>query len=225
LVLTCATCGEEALELLTASPFDLGLFDIYLGPGRMNGLRVLRRSLANGHCGATAMFTGHVSVDLLHEALVAGANDYLAKGDGYDFVGEVRRLALFGREPPERRPRYTTIADLAFLRSIGATADQIHAMVEILGQGFPKDEVLLEAVGATQQALWQRLRRIRKKLGVINAKQMARLLTVLEGFVRRNRLLAHDTDADLEPLLAGAMRYYWPSGRGERKETRNEEAG
>jgi DNA-binding NarL/FixJ family response regulator len=218
MMLTTAESGEEALALLSDRPFDLVLIDIDLGEGQMNGLELLRLILDGGHRGATAMFTAHVSVDLLHEALISGANDYLAKTQGYSLVGEARRLARIGRElPPELRPRYATIADLAFLRSIGATADQIRAMVEILDRGFPKDADLVEVMDITQQAMWQRLLRIRRKLGVVNAEQLARFLTVLEGFVRRNRIACGEAATDLAPLLAGATHYNWPSSRGRSK--------
>jgi DNA-binding response OmpR family regulator len=117
-----ASAGEAEAEL-DGQCFDLILLDIELSPGVTDGLDCLRWLPDTGHRGAVCMLTGHLSPELLHEALLLGADDYLVKLGDYKLKDEIERLVELGRLPREERPRYETIADPGLLRSLRLNAD------------------------------------------------------------------------------------------------------
>src|SRR5262249_21907492 len=69
--------GKQALELLAREPFDLVLLDLCM-PG-MSGLEVLRRLRAQPPCPhlKVILFSGQSTAEEMHQALSAGADDYL----------------------------------------------------------------------------------------------------------------------------------------------------
>ena len=74
-------CSDYAtgLEALIAGPYDVCLLDYQLGD--RSGLDLLREAKARGVRPPIIMLTGHGSAQLDHEAMKAGAADYLVKGD------------------------------------------------------------------------------------------------------------------------------------------------
>jgi len=100
---TPATCGEEALELLRNSSFDLAVLDLQLG-GRVDGMRVLEAIKWRWPDTATIILTGHAS---LHSALAAireGVDGYLLKPARAEEVRQAASQALERRRSMARPP-------------------------------------------------------------------------------------------------------------------------
>ena len=74
---TAVGTGEEALEILHDSAFDLVISDIFL-PG-IDGLEVLRRLKEKNHEQMVILMTAYASVETAVDALRAGAYDYIMK--------------------------------------------------------------------------------------------------------------------------------------------------
>jgi len=72
-----AESGEQALELLAASPPDLMLLDVRL-PG-IDGVQTLQRALSIHPDVAVLMMSAHSTVDIAVEAMKHGAVDFLVK--------------------------------------------------------------------------------------------------------------------------------------------------
>jgi len=70
--------GEEALELLRHTPFDLAILDLQLS-GRVDGLRVLEAIKWRWPDMATIILTGHASLDSALAAIQEGVDGYLLK--------------------------------------------------------------------------------------------------------------------------------------------------
>lgn len=209
---TAIASAEEARAALGGERFGLVLLDIDLGKGQSTGLDCLRWLPTTSHRGAVCMLTAHLSPELLHEALLLGADDYLIKCADFQLRSEVRRLIELGRLPREERPRYGTIADPGLLRTLRLNADQIDLLVAMLEHGFPPDKELADAVGLGAKALAERVARIEARFGSRNRRLLVRYLTVLAGYVRRSQLVCGKGYADRSSLLAGATRFAPPRG-------------
>ncbi len=72
-----ASSGEEALEKIKSTNFDILLVDIKMGG--MNGLELLRRVKEGGSDAAVIMITAYGSISTSIEAMKLGATDYLLK--------------------------------------------------------------------------------------------------------------------------------------------------
>jgi two-component system, NtrC family, response regulator HydG len=82
-----ARSGEEALELIEKSPFDLALVDIRM-PG-MDGIETLQRIKQTSPSTGVIMMTAYASVETAVSAMKLGAFDYITKPIDID---EVRRV-------------------------------------------------------------------------------------------------------------------------------------
>lgn len=74
---TTATCGEDALSLFNAQPFDMVVTDLVM-PG-MSGLDLLKEIRKYNHGTAVFILTGKGSIDLAVQALRSGADDFIQK--------------------------------------------------------------------------------------------------------------------------------------------------
>ena len=214
--IACAASGDEARYLLDNEPKDLVLLDIDLGKGFPTGLDCLRWIPETGHKGAVCMFTALLSPELMHEALLSGADDYLIKCEDWRLSNEVDRLVDLGRLPPEQRPRYETIADPGLVRTLRMNADQIEVLVKMHENGFPLDKVLADELGIGVKALSERITRIEARFGTENRRQITRYLTVLAGYVRRTHL-EWGGGNDNSSFLAGATSFKLPKKWGKKQ--------
>ena len=192
----------EALAALRSDVFDLILLDINLGDNSPTGLDLLRELSSLQHTGAVCMLTGSLSPELLHEALLLGADDYLIKLECRHLHAEIERLVELGRSPIQLRPRYSSIADTGFLRTLQLNGDQLRLLVEMLGHDFPPDKELADVLGISVKALYERISRIESRFSVVNRNQLVRYLTVLSGYVCRSRyqMLAPSRRLHCSPL-------------------------
>ncbi len=69
--------GEEAIQMITRSRFDIMLVDVYLEP--VSGIDVLKAVMATSPGTLVVLMTGNPSVDSSIEAMRIGAFDYLPK--------------------------------------------------------------------------------------------------------------------------------------------------
>lgn len=97
-----ATTLDHALELLPARPVDCVLLD--LGLPDSVGLSAVERLRAGSSPPALVVLTGHSGIDLGVQAVAAGADDYLVKGevDG-DLLGRSVRYAVQRRKSEDQQ--------------------------------------------------------------------------------------------------------------------------
>src|SRR5260221_110973 len=119
--------GQEALDLLKRTPFDIVLADLYLA--QVDGLTLLRAALAT-HAGTlVVVMTGNPSIESSIEALRQGAWDYLPKPFSAEhlqiLIGRAAHAVLVARESaeqpaPERRQGGQSLigASPAFQRAV-----------------------------------------------------------------------------------------------------------
>jgi len=92
-----ATCGEEALERLRETPFDLALVDLKLG-GRIDGLRVLEAIRWRWPSTAVIILTAHGSLESAVAAIREGVDLYLLKPLETDDLRQAAQEALARRQ-------------------------------------------------------------------------------------------------------------------------------
>ena len=86
----CAASGEEALRLVEELAPALVLADLSL-PG-MNGIELIERLKRERPDLLCAIYSGHDEPDYAMQALRAGANGYIVKGDPFDMIRGVRQI-------------------------------------------------------------------------------------------------------------------------------------
>src|SRR6478752_3092508 len=69
--------GEEAIQMIQRSRFDIMFVDVYLEP--VSGIEVLKAVMASAPGTLVVLMTGNPSVDSSIEAMRIGAWDYLSK--------------------------------------------------------------------------------------------------------------------------------------------------
>lgn len=105
-IVTTAASGEEALDLLRQTPFQLIFLDLKLG-GRTDGLRVLEAIRWRWPATAVVILTAHGTLDSAVTAIQEGVDGYLLKPVE---PAQVRRAA---QEALERRMRFQQTTDTA----------------------------------------------------------------------------------------------------------------
>jgi DNA-binding response OmpR family regulator len=94
---TTVSSGEEALELLQDTEFDVILLDLILG-GRIEGQRVLEAVRWRWPATVVIMLTAHGSLESAVDAIREGVDGYLLKPVKPDDVREAVKEALYRRE-------------------------------------------------------------------------------------------------------------------------------
>jgi two-component system copper resistance phosphate regulon response regulator CusR len=100
--------GAEALEMISAGPYDLVILDLRL-PG-MTGLEVLRNLRDRGHAMPVLVLTAQDSVEFKVDALRAGADDYVTKPFAFEEL--LARIEALSRRPRQLSARVVSVADL-----------------------------------------------------------------------------------------------------------------
>jgi len=108
-VVTTASNGEEALERLRETPFELAIVDLNLG-GRVDGLRILEAARWRWPGMAIIILTAHGSLESAMAAIREGVDGYLLKPAE---PSEVRRAA---KEALERRKELAPSEEKAVLQ-------------------------------------------------------------------------------------------------------------
>jgi DNA-binding response OmpR family regulator len=99
-IVTTATSGEEALEILRDARFDLALLDLRLG-GRVDGMQVLEAIRWRWPAMAVIILTAHGTLETAVEAIRQEVDGYLLK------PVEPSEVRLAAEEALERRRRIT----------------------------------------------------------------------------------------------------------------------
>lgn len=184
--------GQEAIERITRSRFDIMLVDVHLTP--VSGIDILKTVMATAPSTLVVLMTGHPSVDSSLEAMRIGAFDYLSKPysgtqlqlllgrathvvatrreqevgpRALSLVGDGERLAHFGNAP-------------AFMRAaeLARRAATTNASVMIVGETGTGKEIIA-------QFIHQHSRRAHKPLIPINCAAIPEQLLESEMFGHR----------------------------------------
>lgn len=97
-----ATNGQEALEWLRESRFDLVMLDLRLG-GRIDGMRILRAAKWRWPDIVAIILTGNASLDSTLQAIRENVDGYLLKPATPDELREVINEALARRESASQK--------------------------------------------------------------------------------------------------------------------------
>lgn len=123
-----ASSGEEGLRLLSLTPFDLVLVDLFL-PG-MDGMSMIRQARADGVESPFIIITGYGSVESAIEALHEGVADYVLKPlKVNELLMVVERALKHWRVLRENLDLRESMALYEVVRAIAASGD----LDEILG--------------------------------------------------------------------------------------------
>ena len=193
--------GEEAIQMIHRSRFDIMFVDVYLEP--VSGIDVLKAVMATSPSTLVVLMTGNPSVDSSIEAMRIGAWDYLPK----PYSGTQLQL-LVGRAAhavTARRERETPGGDAlvaggnlllgtstAFKNAteLARRAAPTNASVMIVGETGTGKEVIA-------QYIHQHSRRARKRLVPINCAAIPEQLLESEMFGHRKGAF---TGADREKM-------------------------
>ena len=147
LAVDVALDGEEAIEKVDVSPYDVVVLDRLL-PG-IHGDDVCRQLVARREPPRILMLTAAGNVDARVEGLSIGADDYLPK----PFVMSelVARVRALGRRPSARTPPRLTVGDLAIDPS-QRTVSRNGRDVSLTRKEFGVLEVLASAPGRVVSA-------------------------------------------------------------------------
>ena len=168
----------EALDMLS-NEIDLVILDIYFFDNDKNdidGIECLSLFREKGYDGIICMYTGDPSPTLLFQAVLAGADDYIVKGEEYDICTEIEKL-LKHDAPAGTGEKEGFSIDCAFLRSRGLTQQQVDLLDAYAEYGYPRIKEFANRMGISETSLWKRLSRIRDKLGMDSMSQITHLMT------------------------------------------------
>ena len=196
--------GEEAIQMIHRSRFEIMLVDVYLEP--VSGIDVLKAVMATSPSTLVVLMTGNPSVDSSIEAMRIGAWDYLPK----PYSGTQLQL-LVGRAAhavSARRDRETPVGNEAF--AVGAngslllgTSPAFRNATELARRAAPTNASVM-IVGETgtgkevvAQYIHQHSRRARKRLVPINCAAIPEQLLESEMFGHRKGAF---TGADREKM-------------------------
>ena len=199
-----AARGEEAIQMISRSRFDIMLVDVYLEP--VSGIDVLKAVMANAPSTLVVLMTGNPSVESSIEAMRIGAWDYLPK----PYSGTQLQLLLgraahavntrranetpSGSDPLSAGPNGDLLlgTSTAFKAAteLARRAAPTNASVMIVGETGTGKEVVAKYIH-------QHSRRVRKRLVPINCAAIPEQLLESEMFGHRKGAF---TGADREKM-------------------------
>jgi len=195
--------GEEAIQMINRTRFDIMLVDVYLEP--VSGIDVLKAVMATAPSTLVVLMTGNPSVDSSIEALRIGAWDYLPK----PYSGTQLQL-LLGRAAhavSARREREAPATDALSMGTDGnlliGTSAAFRNATELARKAAPTNASIM-IVGETgtgkeviAQYIHHHSRRARKRLVPINCAAIPEQLLESEMFGHRKGAF---TGADREKM-------------------------
>jgi DNA-binding NtrC family response regulator len=195
--------GEDAIQMIHRSRFDIMFVDVYLEP--VSGIDVLKAVMATSPSTLVVLMTGNPSVDSSIEAMRIGAWDYLPK----PYSGTQLQL-LVGRAAhavSSRREREAPAADALVLGTEGTlllgTSAAFKSATELARRAAPTNASVM-IVGETgtgkeviAQFIHHHSRRARKRLVPINCAAIPEQLLESEMFGHRKGAF---TGADREKM-------------------------
>ena len=195
--------GEEAIQMINRSRFDIMLVDVYLEP--VSGIDVLKAVMATAPSTLVVLMTGNPSVDSSIEAMRIGAWDYLPK----PYSGTQLQL-LVGRAAhavSARRERESPTGDTLALGNNGnlllGTSPAFRSATELAKRAAPTNAsvMIVGETGSGKEVIAQYIhhhsRRSRKRLVPINCAAIPEQLLESEMFGHRKGAF---TGADREKM-------------------------
>jgi DNA-binding NtrC family response regulator len=195
--------GEEAIEMIKRSHFDIMLVDVYLEP--VSGIDVLKAVMETAPNTLVVLMTGNPSVDSSIEAMRIGAWDYLPK----PYSG-IQLQLLVGRAAhavKARRKGETPEADALALGPAGSvllgTSPAFKSAIELARKAAPTNAsvMIVGETGTGKEVIAQYIhhhsRRARKRLVPINCAAIPEQLLESEMFGHRKGAF---TGADREKM-------------------------
>jgi DNA-binding NtrC family response regulator len=88
-----AYSGEESLELIKNSTFDMVFLDIHM-PGGIDGMETLRRIRATNPNLPVVMVTGYAKEERMGEALQLGISGFFPKTASFEDLGRIIKAAI-----------------------------------------------------------------------------------------------------------------------------------
>lgn len=88
-----AYSGEESLELIKNSTFDMVFLDIHM-PGGIDGMETLRRIRATNPSLPVVMVTGYAKEERMGEALQLGISGFFPKTASFEDLGRIIKAAI-----------------------------------------------------------------------------------------------------------------------------------
>jgi len=168
-----AASGEEALEKLDASAFQLLLLDLNL-PG-LGGLELLRRALRARPRLLVIVFSQHAEAIYAIRAMEAGARGYVSKNATPDELLAAVQTVLAGGTAVERDIQAEiagqAIGENPYLRPLTQRDLEI---LRLLASGNSLTQIA-DALGIAYKTVANTLSRIKEKLGVDSTADLIRL--------------------------------------------------
>jgi len=199
-----AARGEEAIQMINRSRFDIMLVDVYLEP--VSGIDVLKAVMANAPSTLVVLMTGNPSVESSIEAMRIGAWDYLPK----PYSGTQLQLLLGRAAHTVNSRRASDVPDGADPLATGPNGDLLlgtsaafKAATDLARRAAPTSASVM-IVGETgtgkeviAKYIHQHSRRARKRLVPINCAAIPDQLLESEMFGHRKGAF---TGADREKM-------------------------
>ncbi len=157
-----AFSGEEALEKMAKTPYDLLITDVSM-PG-INGLQLIAQAKRKKLCGFFCILSGYSEFEYARTAIQLGVEDYLLKPVDKAKLSEM--LAAFAdklhtQKAARRREREEVLADCLFSSSTNLKPNQAGPLLVVVAEqlfheGRPLSRKIFEAyyeAGLTQEAI------------------------------------------------------------------------
>ncbi len=180
-VISVPTIQEAELSLYEHD-FTHMFIDNELGPGHPKGVSLVHSIRTRRKKAIICMLTGDNSTDILLEALLAGANDYIWKGAMNP--GPLVQMKHILTKSWVDYSKANNFSAQSILRTRGLCDSQLDLLEQYANNGFPDLYVLADIMNVSENALVKRFSRIEKTLGLKNRAGLVQLLTICSGYGR-----------------------------------------